>query len=204
MSSPYPEPLTRLIEQLQKWPGIGAKTAHRLAFHVLKAPREDAERLADALRDVKAQVQYCSICSNITDVDPCVYCTSPDRDPRVVCVVEDDAALAERVDMAFSGMLVERQQHIRLVSGAHDFSRADADLENGRPARDGGGNRHERHDFLFAASGQPGEEAPDGLDAVLGIARDADNGFWDFRDLDGSARRRVGNCSFTHDKRELR
>ena len=91
MSSPYPEPLTRLIEQLQKWPGIGAKTAHRLAFHVLKAPREDAERLADALRDVKAQVQYCSICSNITDVDPCVYCTSPDRDPRVVCVVEEPA-----------------------------------------------------------------------------------------------------------------
>ena len=91
MSSPYPEPLTRLIEQLQKWPGIGAKTAHRLAFHVLKASREDAERLADALRDVKSQVQHCSICGNITDADPCVYCTSPDRDARVVCVVEEPA-----------------------------------------------------------------------------------------------------------------
>lgn len=89
MSSPYPEPLTRLIEQLQKWPGVGAKTAQRLAFHVLKAPREDAERLADALRDVKSQVQHCSICGNITDSDPCHYCTSPDRDARVICVVEE-------------------------------------------------------------------------------------------------------------------
>lgn len=89
MSSHYPEPLLRLIEQLQKWPGIGAKSAQRLAFHVLKAPREDAERLADALRDVKSQVQHCSICANITDADPCRYCTSPDRNPRIICVVEE-------------------------------------------------------------------------------------------------------------------
>ena len=79
----------RLIEQLQKWPGIGAKSAQRLAFHVLKASREDAERLADALRDVKSQVQHCSICSNITDTDPCMYCTSEARNSRVICVVEE-------------------------------------------------------------------------------------------------------------------
>jgi recombination protein RecR len=79
----------RLIEQLQKFPGIGAKSAQRLAFHVLKATREDAERLADALRDVKNDVHHCSICSNITDTDPCTYCTSPDRDARVICVVEE-------------------------------------------------------------------------------------------------------------------
>lgn len=79
----------RLIEQLQKWPGVGAKTAQRLAFHVLKAPREDAERLAAALRDVKSQVLHCSICSNITDADPCSYCTSPDRNAHVICVVEE-------------------------------------------------------------------------------------------------------------------
>ena len=89
MSTQYPEPLLRLIEQLQKFPGIGAKSAQRLAFHVLKAPREDADRLADALRDVKNDVRHCSICRNITDVDPCVYCSSPDRDPRVICVVEE-------------------------------------------------------------------------------------------------------------------
>ena len=84
-----PDPLTRLIEQLQKLPGIGAKSAQRLAFHVLKAPREDVDRLADAMRDVKDRITYCSICNNITDTDPCFFCTSPGRDVRVICVVEE-------------------------------------------------------------------------------------------------------------------
>ncbi|MGE0394341.1 MAG: recombination mediator RecR [Vicinamibacterales bacterium] len=84
-----PEPLTRLIEQLQKLPGIGAKSAQRLAFHVLRTPREDVERLVEALRDVKDKVTYCSVCHNITDADPCMFCTSPARDPRVICVVEE-------------------------------------------------------------------------------------------------------------------
>jgi recombination protein RecR len=84
-----PEPLTRLIEQLQKLPGIGAKGAQRLAFHILKHPREDAEQLCDAVRDVKERVTYCSVCSNITEADPCAFCTSPSRDPRVICVVEE-------------------------------------------------------------------------------------------------------------------
>jgi recombination protein RecR len=84
-----PEPLTRLVEQLQKLPGIGAKSAQRLAFHVLRTPREEVERLVEALRDVKDKVTYCSVCHNITDTDPCVFCTSPARDPRVICVVEE-------------------------------------------------------------------------------------------------------------------
>ena len=84
-----PEPLTRLVEQLQKLPGIGAKSAQRLAFHILKTPREDAERLCDAVRDVKERVTYCSVCNNITDTDPCAFCTSAVRDQRVICVVED-------------------------------------------------------------------------------------------------------------------
>ncbi len=84
-----PESLTRLIEQLQKLPGIGAKSAQRLAFHVLRTPREDVERLVEALRDVKDRVTYCSVCHNITDADPCMFCTSPARDPRVICVVEE-------------------------------------------------------------------------------------------------------------------
>jgi recombination protein RecR len=87
--SSLPEPLTRLVEQLQKLPGIGAKSAQRLAFHVLKTPREDADRLCDAIRDVKEQVTYCSTCNNITDVDPCVFCTSATRDQRIICVVEE-------------------------------------------------------------------------------------------------------------------
>jgi recombination protein RecR len=84
-----PDPLTRLIEQLQRLPGIGAKSAQRLAFHVLKTPREEIDRLADAMREVKERVTYCSICSNITDVDPCFYCTSSGRDQRIICVVEE-------------------------------------------------------------------------------------------------------------------
>ena len=75
-----PEPLARLVEQLQKLPGIGAKGAQRLAFHVLKNPREDAERLCEAIRDVKEQVTYCSTCNNITATDPCVFCTGDSRD----------------------------------------------------------------------------------------------------------------------------
>jgi|SRR5262245_17918803 len=84
-----PDPLTRLIEELQRLPGIGPKGAQRLAFHILKTPREQTERLVDAVRDVKEQVTYCSECNNITDVDPCVFCSNPDRDRHLICVVEE-------------------------------------------------------------------------------------------------------------------
>ena len=70
----------RLIEELQRLPGIGPKGAQRLAFHILKTPREQADRLVDAVRDVKERVTYCSVCNNITDADPCAYCSSDDRD----------------------------------------------------------------------------------------------------------------------------
>jgi recombination protein RecR len=84
-----PDPLARLVEQLQKLPGIGAKGAQRLAFHILKNPRDDAERLCDAIRDVKERVTYCSTCNNITEQDPCGFCTSATRDQRQICVVEE-------------------------------------------------------------------------------------------------------------------
>jgi recombination protein RecR len=84
-----PDPLSKLIEQLQRLPGIGAKSAQRLAFHILKTPREEVERLAEAMREVKDRVTYCSTCSNITDVDPCYYCTDSTRDRRIICVVEE-------------------------------------------------------------------------------------------------------------------
>ena len=84
-----PEPLSRLVEHLQKLPGIGAKGAQRLAFHILRNPRDEAERLCEAIRDVKEQVTYCSTCNNITAVDPCVFCTGATRDPRTICVVEE-------------------------------------------------------------------------------------------------------------------
>ncbi len=83
------EPLVRLTEQLQRLPSIGAKSAQRLAFHLLKQPREEVDQLCDAIRDVKERITYCSVCSNITDCDPCFYCTDSGRDRRTICVVED-------------------------------------------------------------------------------------------------------------------
>jgi recombination protein RecR len=84
-----PDPLVRLIEELQRLPGIGPKGAQRLAFHLLKTPREITDRLIDAVRDVKERVTYCSTCNNITDIDPCRFCSSADRDHRLICVVEE-------------------------------------------------------------------------------------------------------------------
>ena len=82
-------PLVRLSEQLQRLPGIGARSAQRLAFHLLRQPRVEVDALIDAVRDLKEQVTYCSVCSNITDTDPCFYCTDVSRDPTVICVVEE-------------------------------------------------------------------------------------------------------------------
>jgi recombination protein RecR len=84
-----PDPLVRLIEELQRLPGIGPKGAQRLAFHLLRTPRELTDRLVDAVRDVKERVTYCSICNNITDADPCVFCSNAARDPHIICVVEE-------------------------------------------------------------------------------------------------------------------
>ena len=84
-----PESLQHLVDQFKKLPGIGAKSAQRLAFHVLKTPREDAERLCEAIRDVKDRITYCSTCNNITDTDPCVFCADASRDHRLICVVEE-------------------------------------------------------------------------------------------------------------------
>ena len=84
-----PESLTRLIEQLQRLPGIGRKSAQRLAFHVLKTPREQAELLCEAIRDVKDRLTHCSVCNNVTDVDPCPICTDESRNARLICVVEE-------------------------------------------------------------------------------------------------------------------
>jgi recombination protein RecR len=89
-----PDPLLRLIEELQRLPGIGPKSAQRLAFHILRTPREHTDRLVEAVRDVKERVTYCSVCNNITDADPCVYCTSDSRDHRLICVVEEPQNVA--------------------------------------------------------------------------------------------------------------
>ena len=81
--------MARLIEELKKLPSVGGKTAQRFAFHILRSSDEDAERLADAIRQLKASLHLCTVCNNITDVEPCVYCSSTTRNQRLVCVVEE-------------------------------------------------------------------------------------------------------------------
>ena len=85
----YAAPLNRLIEELRKIPSIGAKTAQRIAFHILGQPQADADELAEAIREVKKSLFYCSVCNNITHVDPCRYCTDADRSDDALCVVEE-------------------------------------------------------------------------------------------------------------------
>jgi recombination protein RecR len=92
--SKFAEPMARLIDELKKLPGVGSKSAQRYAFHILRGSDEDAEQLAGAIREIKAALRLCSICNNITDVDPCVYCASPTRNLRVVCVVEEPTNIA--------------------------------------------------------------------------------------------------------------
>ncbi|HEY5163353.1 MAG TPA: recombination mediator RecR [Terriglobales bacterium] len=92
--SKFAEPMSRLIDELKKLPGIGSKNAQRLAFHILRSTDDDAEALALAVREVKAKLHLCSVCNNITDVDPCVYCSSPTRNQRLICVVEEPTNIA--------------------------------------------------------------------------------------------------------------
>jgi recombination protein RecR len=92
--SKFAEPMSRLIDELKKLPGVGSKSAQRLAFYILRASDEDAEALAAAVRDVKASLRLCSLCNNITDVDPCVYCTSATRNQRLICVLEEPTNIA--------------------------------------------------------------------------------------------------------------
>ena len=89
----FAEPMSRLIDELRKLPGVGAKSAQRYAFHILRASGEDATALADAVRALKRELRLCSICNNVTDVDPCVFCASPTRNLRLVCVVEEPTSI---------------------------------------------------------------------------------------------------------------
>jgi recombination protein RecR len=92
--SKFAEPMARLIDELKKLPGVGGKSAQRLAFHILRSSAEDADGLAAAIRNLKEKLHLCSVCSNITDVDPCSYCTSATRNQRMVCVVEEPTNIA--------------------------------------------------------------------------------------------------------------
>jgi recombination protein RecR len=85
----YAEPVTKLIDEFKRLPGIGHKTAQRLAFHILRVPEADVERFVEALREVKRRIVFCTVCNNLTDVDPCRYCASTSRDRSMICVIEE-------------------------------------------------------------------------------------------------------------------
>ena len=89
MPTALARPLGRLIDELSKLPGVGPKTAQRLAYHILRSTGSDAEALAAAVRSVKTDLKYCSVCFNIAEADPCALCSSDERDQRLVCVVEE-------------------------------------------------------------------------------------------------------------------
>lgn len=86
--------MARLIDELKKLPGVGSKSAQRLAFHILRSSDEDAAALAAAIHEVKASLRLCSVCNNITDVEPCIYCSSATRNQRLICVVEEPTNIA--------------------------------------------------------------------------------------------------------------
>ncbi|MBQ6632506.1 MAG: recombination protein RecR [Romboutsia sp.] len=94
----YTGPITRLIEEFSKLPGVGRKTAQRLAFHIINMNTNDVEALSKAIIEAKREIRYCSVCCNITDTDPCSMCSNKNRDASVICVVEDprDVAAMER------------------------------------------------------------------------------------------------------------
>jgi recombination protein RecR len=101
----YAEPVTRLIDELKRLPSIGHKSAQRLAFHLLRTPDADIERLITALLEVKKRIIQCSVCNNLTEIDPCRFCTSPSRDRSVICVVEEPHSLvAVEKTRSFKGL----------------------------------------------------------------------------------------------------
>jgi recombination protein RecR len=101
----FAAPISRLIDELKHLPGIGQKTAQRLAFHLLRAKPEEAMALSDAIRDAKQNIKFCSVCNNITDADPCFYCTSATRNHKTICVVEEPInIMAIEKTRQFSGL----------------------------------------------------------------------------------------------------
>ena len=94
MATRFAEPMARLIDELRKLPGVGTKSAQRFAFHILRATDADAEALASSIRSLRVHLRLCSLCNNVTDVDPCAYCTNPARNARLICVVEEPTNIA--------------------------------------------------------------------------------------------------------------
>ena len=135
--------LELLIEELEKLPSIGNKSAQRLALHLLRAPREDVLRLADSIRAIRERVSFCTLCGNFTEQDPCILCTDPSRDSRVICVVEQagDVMALER-SSAFKGRYHVLGGALSPLDGMHpDHLRIRELLERLRPGDDGSASK---------------------------------------------------------------
>lgn len=140
-NSAYPEPVDRMIDELCKLPGVGRRSAERMAFHLLKAKREEAMKLSEAIADVKQNVRYCSVCYNLTDVDPCRICSDDRRDASAVLVVEQprDLISLEQTGM-FSGVYHVLTGRLDPLGGVepgdltiqHLFDRVDQPEKNSR------------------------------------------------------------------------
>jgi recombination protein RecR len=85
----YSEPVAKLIDEFKRLPGIGHKSAQRLAFYILRRPQQEVDNFADALREVKQRIVFCDVCNNLTDVNPCMFCVSPTRERSQICIVEE-------------------------------------------------------------------------------------------------------------------
>ncbi|MBX3290251.1 MAG: recombination mediator RecR [Acidobacteria bacterium] len=85
----YSEPVAKLIDEFKRLPGIGHKSAQRLAFYILRRPRSEVDNFIASLREVKEKISFCSVCNNLTDIDPCLYCANPQRDRSMICIIEE-------------------------------------------------------------------------------------------------------------------
>ena len=120
--------VTRLIDELKRLPGIGQKTAQRLAFYLLRVDPEQAFALSDAIRDAKEKVRECSICNNITDADPCLFCTGPSRSKKIICVVEE-ATNIQAVEKTRGIRRVVSRAGRSAIAFARDWARSTQDQE---------------------------------------------------------------------------
>jgi recombination protein RecR len=136
----YAEPVTKLIDEFKRLPGVGHKSAQRLAFHLLKGTPEDAERLVEAIREVKEKIRFCSLCHNLTDVDPCRYCANPARDQTTICVVEEPYNLvAVEKTREYHGLYHVLHGALSPIRGiGPDDLRIRSLIERLRPSDDGG------------------------------------------------------------------
>lgn len=114
----YSEPVARLIDEFKRLPGIGSKSAQRLAFYILRRPSAEVDNFIDSLREVKEKIIFCTTCNNLTDVDPCLYCSNPKRDRGVICVVEEPYNLvAVEKTRSFRGLYHILHGSLSLIRG---------------------------------------------------------------------------------------